>query len=180
MKATHLKISKLTRCGLFTAIICLCSWITVPTVVPFTLQTLGIYLSVGILGGKMGFCSVATYIALGMVGLPVFSNFQGGIGVLLGASGGYIWGFVVAVAMMWLLEKIFGRGLKVFVVSQIFATLICYFLGSVWYYFVYIHRSGSMGFAGVISTCVLPFILPDVAKIALSTVLTKKLRKTIF
>lgn len=99
MQYKHQKINKLTTCGLFTALICLCSWITLPTAVPVTLQTFGIFLSVGVLGGKNGFVSVVTYIMLGIVGLPVFAGFQGGAGVLLGASGGYTWGFLVAVGL---------------------------------------------------------------------------------
>lgn len=170
-------MQNLTLCGLFTAIICVCSWITVPTAVPFTLQTLGIFLSVGVLGARLGLCSLVTYILLGAVGLPVFSGFQGGAGVLLGATGGYIWGFAVAVAVMWLWEKLFGNSVKAFLVSQIIATLICYALGSVWFYVVYAKKVGDIGFAGIIFTCVLPFALPDMAKIILATILTKKIRK---
>lgn len=179
MRHSRSRALNLSLCGLFSAIICVCSWVTVPTAVPFTLQMLGIYLAVGVLGGKYGLCSVLVYIILGAVGLPVFSGFRGGAGVLLGATGGYIWGFVVDVIFMWLWEKLFGNSVKAFLISQIIATLICYALGSVWFYIVYAQKVGDVGFWGVVSTCVLPFLVPDVAKIVLATILTKKIRKIV-
>ncbi len=96
---------------------------------------------------------------------------------MLGATGGYIWGFAVAVAVMWLWEKLFGKSIKAFLVSQIIAIFVCYALGSAWFYVVYAKKVGDIGFAGIISTCVLPFVIPDMAKITLATILTKKIRK---
>ena len=69
--------------GVFAALMAVCSWIAVPTAVPFTLQTLGVFLAVGLLGGKLGTAAVVVYVLLGAFGLPVFANFSGGAGVLL-------------------------------------------------------------------------------------------------
>ena len=75
-----MKVKSLVHVAVMAALITLCAWITIPTVVPFTLQTFAIFLAVGILGGKLGSLSVLVYLLLGAVGLPVFSGFSGGIG----------------------------------------------------------------------------------------------------
>ena len=90
-------VSKLTYAAftaLTAAIIAVCAWITVPGPVPFTMQTFGVFLALRLLGGKRGSISVALYILLGAAGLPVFSGFKAGIGVLIGPTGGYILGFI--------------------------------------------------------------------------------------
>ena len=70
--------------ALFTVLIAVCAWISIPTLVPFTLQTFGIFLATAVLGGKRGSLAVAVYLLLGAVGVPVFANFTGGLGMLLG------------------------------------------------------------------------------------------------
>ena len=79
---------------LFTSIIIICSWITVPFTVPFTLQTFAIFLSLLILGGKRGIIAIVLYLLLGLIGLPVFSGFKGGLASLIGPTGGFLIGFV--------------------------------------------------------------------------------------
>lgn len=69
--------------AIFAVIIAVCSWISVPMVVPFTLQTFGVFCPVGLLGGKRGTLSVLIYVLLGAVGVPVFAGFSSGIGTLL-------------------------------------------------------------------------------------------------
>ena len=77
------------------ALMAVCSWIQIPTVVPFTLQTFAVFFAVYFLGGKKGTLAVFIYILLGMVGLPVFAGFKGGFGALFGMTGGYIMGFIL-------------------------------------------------------------------------------------
>ena len=69
--------------AVFTVLIAICSWISIPTAIPFTLQTFAVFLSVSVLGGKRGTMAVLLYVLLGAIGLPVFSGFTGGIGILL-------------------------------------------------------------------------------------------------
>ena len=76
--------------ALFAVLIAICSWISIPTSIPFTLQTFGIFVTVGVLGGKRGSFAVFIYLLLGAIGVPVFAGFSGGMGVLLGTTGGYI------------------------------------------------------------------------------------------
>lgn len=76
-------------------LIAICSWISIPTVVPFTMQTFAIFFVLSAFGGKRGTVAIIIYILLGVVGIPVFSQFTSGIGILLGSTGGYIVGFII-------------------------------------------------------------------------------------
>ena len=91
-------------CALFAALMAVCSWITIPYVVPFTMQTFGVFLALLLLGGKRGTICMAVYLLLGAVGLPVFSGFRGGVGALVGSTGGYLVGFIVSALLMWALS----------------------------------------------------------------------------
>ena len=95
--------------AMFAVLIAVCSWISVPATVPFTLQTFGVFVTVGVLGGKRGSLSVLVYLLLGMIGVPVFAGFSGGIGCLLGNTGGYIIGFLFSALVMWGMEMTFGK-----------------------------------------------------------------------
>ena len=102
---TTLSVRDMAYIAMFAVIMAVCSWISVPYVAPFTLQTFGVFLAVGVLGGKRGTLAVLVYILLGCVGLPVFAGFTGGIGILLGSTGGYIVGFVFLALVMWAMER---------------------------------------------------------------------------
>lgn len=154
---------------MFAALITICAWISVPVLdIAFTLQTLGIFLAFGLLGGKRGSAAVILYLLLGAAGMPVFSGFQGGIGTLLGVTGGYLWGFALAGPVYWLLER-FGK-LPAMIVCQ----LVCYLCGSLWF-----HLYAAGGLWLIIARCVLPFLLPDAIKIALACTLTHRLARHI-
>ena len=123
--------------AMFAIIIAICSWISVPATVPFTLQTFGVFVTVGVLGGKRGSLSVLVYLLLGVIGVPVFAGFSGGLGVLLGSTGGYIIGFLFSALIMWGMEILFGKSNVVLVVSMIVGLLVCYLFGTVWFMSVY-------------------------------------------
>ena len=166
-------ITMIAQCA---ALMAICSWISIPAAVPFTMQTFGVFLSVGLLGGKRGTTAVLIYILLGAVGLPVFSGFTGGIGHLFGATGGYIIGFVFSALVMWLIEHLHGRSIKTLVLSMIAGLVTCYVFGTVWFMAVYAKDSGSIGLITALTWCVFPYVIPDAAKIALAAVLTRRIR----
>lgn len=166
-------------CAMFAVLIAVCSWISIPATVPFTLQTFGIFVTVGILGGKRGSVSVLIYLLLGAVGIPVFAGFKGGIGALLGTTGGYIIGFLFSALIMWGMEVLLGKKLWVLAVSMVLGLLACYAFGTIWFMVVYARTSGAIGLMTALGWCVFPFILPDVIKIALALVLSKRLAKLI-
>ena len=94
MAASKSKTYDLVYIAVFAVLMAVCSWISVPTAVPFTLQTFAVFMAVGVLGGRRGTMAVALYIILGAVGVPVFAGMTGGIGILTGTTGGYIVGFL--------------------------------------------------------------------------------------
>lgn len=159
--------------GLFVAVIAVCSWISIPTVVPFTLQTFAVFATVALLGMERGTIAVIVYILLGMVGVPVFAGFKGGPGVLFGTTGGYIIGFVFSALIVGGMMKLLGKKVWVMAVSMLLGLLACYAFGTVWFMIVYARANEAIGVVTALSWCVFPFIIPDVCKIALAIALQK-------
>ena len=173
---TKLKTRDFALAAMFAAVMAVCSWISIPAAVPFTMQTFGVFLSVGLLGGKRGSLAITVFLLLGAIGLPVFSGFSGGLGYMLGATGGYIIGFLFSALVMWLIEAKFGRDIRVLTVSMVIGLLVCYAFGTAWFMIVYTKNTEAIGLATALSWCVIPYIIPDVIKIALAVMLTRKLR----
>lgn len=171
------KIYDMAYIGVFTVLITICSWISIPTVIPFTLQTFAVFLAVSILGGKRGTLAVVVYVLLGAIGVPVFAEFTGGIGIILGNTGGYIIGFIFSALVMWMIESLFGRKLWVQGIAMILGMSACYVVGTAWFMFVYMRDTGAVGLSTVLAWCVLPFIIPDAVKIALALTLSNILKK---
>jgi len=163
--------------GLFAVLIAVCAWISIPAAVPFTLQTFGVFMAVGVLGGKRGTLAVLAYILLGAVGAPVFAGFTGGIGILLGNTGGYIVGFFFSALVMWALEKIPGRGRAAHALAMLAGLAVCYLFGTVWFMVVYSRANGPVSAGTVLGWCVIPFIIPDLLKIALACILAPKIKR---
>ena len=163
--------------ALMAVIIAVCSWISIPTTVPFTLQTFGVFMAVGLLGGKKGTISVLVYILLGAVGVPVFAGFSSGIGVLFGTTGGYIVGFLLSGLVYWAMTAAFGEKLPIMIIAMVIGLLVCYAFGTAWFMIVYAKNTAPIGLLTALGWCVFPFIIPDCIKIALAVVLTKQLKK---
>lgn len=179
ISATKSKTYDMVYIGVFAVLIAICSWISIPTVVPFTLQTFAVFLAVGVLGGKRGSLAVLVYVLLGAIGIPVFSGFTGGMGILMGNTGGYIIGFIFSALLMWGMEKLFGRKTWVLALTMILGLVVCYAFGTVWFMVVYAGNAGAVGLMTVLGWCVFPFILPDLVKIALALVLSRRLSKVV-
>lgn len=174
------KTYDLVYIGVFAVLMAVCSWISIPTAVPFTLQTFGVFMAVGVLGGKKGTASVGLYLLLGVLGVPVFAGMTGGIGVLLGTTGGYISGFFFSALVMWAMEKLPGKRSVIQVISMIIGLLVCYTFGTLWFMMVYMKNQGAVGLMTVLGWCVIPFIIPDILKIVLAYGLSRKLKKYVF
>ena len=164
---------------MFSALIAVCSWISIPTAVPFTLQTFAVFCALCLLGGKRGFFSVLVYILLGAVGVPVFSGFKGGFGVLLGVTGGYIIGFLVLAAVYWCAEVIIGEHIAVKIASMILGLAFCYTFGTVWFVALYTKNVGDINFIGALQKCVFPFLIWDMIKLSAAVGITLALKKRI-
>ena len=160
-------------------IIVICSWITIPMVVPFTLQTFAIFFALIFLGGAYGTLSIAVYIILGAIGLPVFSGFKGGLTAITGPTGGYILGFVFSGLIFWLMTKLLGEKKVVIVISMITGLTICYLFGTLWFMHFYAGTDNAKTFGTVLSLCVIPFIIPDVCKLVLAYVMAGIVKKAV-
>lgn len=165
--------------AVFAVVMAICSWISIPATVPFTLQTFGVFLAVGVLGGKRGTLSILVYILLGAVGVPVFAGFSGGISSLFGNAGGYIIGFLVGALIMWGMEKVMGRKTWALAVQMVVGLIVCYAFGTAWFMIMYTRSAGPVGLVTVLGWCVFPFIIPDLIKIVVALGLTKSLKKVL-
>ena len=174
-RPNQLRTKDLCYIALMTVLICVCAWITIPGAVPFTLQTFAVFFSLLTLGGRRGLFAICVYLLMGAVGLPVFSGGVGGMGVLMGATGGYIMGFI--------LMGIVYRGMEDetsqirSVAALIIGLMVCYAFGTYWYLEVYAQSSGSIGIGSALMACVVPFLLPDALKLALAVTLSKRMKK---
>lgn len=171
----RMKTLDMAYIAVFAGVMAICSWISIPATVPFTLQTFGVFLAVGVLGGKRGTLSVLIYILLGAIGLPVFAGFSGGVGSLIGTTGGYIIGFLFSALVMWGMEAALGKKLWVRALSMVLGLAVCYAFGTAWFMVVYARSTGAVGLGTVLGWCVIPFIIPDIVKIALALLLCKRL-----
>ena len=165
--------------AMFACFIAICSWICIPTTPPFTMQTFGIFVTVGVLGGRRGSLAVFIYLLLGGIGIPVFSGFTGGLGILLGNNGGYIVGFLLATLIMWGMEILLGQKKWVYFLSMLLGLFICYIFGTFWFMTIYAKNSGEIGLLTALGWCVFPFVVPDLVKITLAIFFCKKIRKMI-
>lgn len=187
------KTTALVLCGVFAALMAICSFITIPlgfTPIPVNLATLGVFLTGGILGKKYGSISLIVYILLGAIGVPVFAGFKGGLGVLAGPTGGYIIGYLAAAFLTGLLIEIVfhktaasgqnadtGRarsgGLRFAgsILAMIAGLGACYALGTAWFMI-----STGTGLGAAMISCVIPFLPGDAVKILAASLLVLKLR----
>lgn len=175
-KKTNSKITDMVYIGLSAAIIAVCSWISIPLTVPITLQTMGVVLISGLFGAKRGTLSTLLYILIGAIGVPVFSGFKSGFGVLLGSTGGYIIGFIFTALIVGIVSDKTNK-LWALILSMVVGILVCYTFGTAWFAVVYAKTNEPASLATILGWCVIPFLIPDAVKIALAAVLTNRLKK---
>ncbi len=155
--------------AMMAVILCVCSWLTIPFTVPFTMQTFAVYCALLLLGGRRGLLAIGLYILLGLVGLPVFSGFRGGPGHLLGLTGGYIIGFLFTGLGYLLMEsKLRSLGFLPRIVLLALDLLPCYLVGTLWFTAVSRLHGSEIGFFSALGLCVVPYILPDLLKVVLA------------
>ena len=172
------KTKVLVRIALLASATAICSQIMLPlpfTSVPINLALLPVFLSGLLLGPVNSSVCMMIYLSLGLVGLPVFSGFRGGPGVLLGPTGGYLIGYVFCAVITGLLaEKARHRSWGV-ILGMIAGLGICYLFGSGWFMFL-THRP----LLDTLFLCVIPFIPGDAFKIIAAAFLSHRLRSLLF
>lgn len=171
------KVRDLCCIALMAALMAVCAWITIPTGgIQFTMQTFAIFAALLLLGGRRGTLALLLYLCMGLIGLPVFSGFNAGPGVLLGATGGYLLGFLLADLLYWLITAKLGERLAVQIPVLLLGMVSYYAFGTVWFLKVYTGGGSAATLTGALGMCVVPFILPDLVKIFLALVLAKRIR----
>ena len=186
MKSGNGKVRTLCYIALFTAVICVVSQlpgIPLPGGVPMTLQTLIIPLAGIVIGAFPGTIATIIYLLLGVIGVPVFSGFSSGLGVLLGATGGFLISFPLMPLAAGLGEQL-GRksGSKVTKFVLLYLGLIVgaalnYLVGTLWFAGVYLGSVSGANMATAFTACVLPFIPTAILKIILCGVIGLEIRR---
>lgn len=174
-KKKKFKTLDLVYVALGAALISVCSWISIPAAVPFTMQTFAVFFVLSALGGKRGTIAIMVYVFLGAVGVPVFAHFTSGIGVLLGNTGGYIVGFILTGIIYWLSVHFTGKKLWAEILALLVGLAVCYVFGTVWFMTVYVQTNGPVSLAMVLTWCVIPFIIPDLIKLGMALALARRL-----
>ena len=174
-----MKTQDLVKCALFTAVICISAYICVPlpfTPVPITLQTAAVMLCAVLLGGRRGAAAVVLYVILGAIGLPVFSGGKGGIGVLAGATGGYIWGFIPAAYITGKIAEVLSiKRFKAYLAVMALGIVIIYIAGTMQY-----SITANISFTAALASAVTPFVFADAVKIAAAALIAGRLKCVYF
>lgn len=176
MSTSKFRTQEIVYCATFSSLMAACSWISIPTTVPFTMQTFAVFLTLMMLGGKLGSYAVVTYLLLGAVGVPVFAGMTGGLGVLFGMTGGYLLGFM-AISFLYFLAVKNPMEKPVFDLTILVVGLfLCYMLGTIQFVMIYSQNVADIGVLSVLSMCVFPYIIPDLIKMGIAFALAKRLR----
>ena len=165
--------------GLTIAIMAVSAWVTVPLgPVPFTLQMFAITFAVVVLSPKESIAAIYGYVLLGAVGVPVFSGMRGGIGVLAGPTGGFLWGYLIGVPLaallLWAARRRFKRTFGFEVLAGVVFTLCAYACGCLQYMLL-----TGVSLQAAILTSVAPFIVVDVLKILAAVVCARAVRAAV-
>lgn len=163
---------RLTEIALLTALLCLCAPYSFPVgPIPITLATFAVYLIGALLPPAFAVQSVGVYLLLGLCGVPVFSGFRSGAGVLLGATGGYLIAYLPAAFLAAFLLHRPHPKLWQYPVAMLAATVVIYGFGTAWY----ILTTGTPLLPALLA-CVVPFLPGDAIKIAAASVVAPTVR----
>lgn len=169
-----LTVRELTMISLFTALICVSSYIKIdmPIGVPLTAQTLAVMLAGSILSPRQAAFSLLTYLLLGIIGAPVFAGGYAGLSIIFGKSGGYLLGFLLGAVTIALLKGQNNSITRLGVANIIGGILVVNALGVLW-----LSAMTGMSLSSALIAGVLPYIPGDLLKAAIATVMGVKLNK---
>lgn len=160
-KTKKITTYQLAVTGLMTALTCILGPMSLAlpfTPVPISLTNFVVFLSVWLLGWRLGTVSYLIYLLLGLAGLPVFSGFTGGAGKLLGPTGGYLIGFIfLAILMGIVFERSENRLVRL--AGMVLGMIVAYLFGTAW-----LAYQSSMSLLAALVSAVYPFIPGDLVK----------------
>ena len=157
-------VKDMTVIALVTAVICIIAPFSIPIAIspiPITLALFALFLAGIILGKWKGVVCTVIYLLLGMVGLPVFNGFSGGVQKLVGPTGGYLIGYLFLVFFTGLFVEKFPNKI-----------IVCYAFGTVWFVLQY-----KVGFLEALTMCVFPYIPMDLVKLVAAVIIGSQVRK---
>lgn len=168
-------VSALTAAAMMAAVLCVLGPLSVPVgPVPIAMANFAVSLAAWLLGPRYGALSVAVYLLLGGVGVPVFAGYSAGAAVLFGPTGGYLIGYLAqALLGGWAVERSGGRAVWS-VLGLAAGVAVCYAFGTGWFM---VQMGCSPAYA--LTVCVLPFVPFDLVKIGLASVLGRLLRRSL-
>lgn len=170
----RLNTKELVVSSLFSSITAILAQISIPLLeISFTMQIFAASLCGLVLGKRLGFISQIIYILLGTIGLPVFTHFRGGIGMLLGPTGGFILSFPMIAFVVGYFSEKFKSTLGI-MFGMISSLLISYTIGALQFCLV-----TNSNFIKGLTVCVLPFIIVDIIKLSLAMLVGKSISKRI-
>ena len=186
--STILSTFDIVICAMIAALMFVGAQISLPIgPVPFTLQTFMLFTMMIAFGGKRTSIGVAVYLLIGAIGAPVFAGFKGGIDSLLGPTGGFLIGFLVASLAFILLDfllallrkKLSTKKAKYiyYAILILICDVVMYVFGLAWFIKVYSAANGSEGiFMNALKWCLIPFIIPDLVKIVFAIIVGTTLK----
>ena len=171
-----INIHQMILVSLFAALTVAGAFVSIPIgLVPISLQNLFTFLSGMVLGSRLGTFSQLIYILLGVVGLPVFSGFRGGLGVLLGPTGGFLTGFVISACIIGkLIEKIDDARIWSYFVIGLLGIIIIYACGVTQLLIV-----TEIGFKEAVIVGVVPFLPGDLLKLIIASFLAVRIKSVV-
>ena len=171
-KNVRTNIREMSLIAVMAAVICVLGPLSVPIgVIPISFTNLAVYLAIYVLGCKPGTLSYVVYLLIGLVGVPVFSGFTGGIGKLFGPTGGYLIGFLfMAVICGWFIDR-FDCKLALSFFGMVLGTIVCYIFGTAW-----LAYQAGMTFYAALAAGVLPFLVGDLVKMAIAVIVGPQVR----
>ncbi|MDO4287258.1 MAG: biotin transporter BioY [Eubacteriales bacterium] len=166
-------VREMALVALMAAVTCIMGPLSVPIgIVPISLTNLAVYLAIYVLGCKRGTLSYVVYLLIGLVGVPVFSGFTGGVGKLFGPTGGYLIGFIfMALLCGWFIDTFDCKLIPSFI-GMVLGTIVCYAFGTAW-----LAYQASMSFYAAMAAGVLPFIPGDLAKMIIAAIIGPQVRR---
>ena len=169
------KVYPLAMTAVMAAVMCVLGPMSIPIgPVPISFTNLAIYISLYLLGWKRGTLSYLVYMLIGMVGMPVFSGFQGGLAKLAGPTGGYLVGFWLMILIGGLIMEACKRNSWLTMLGMAVGVAADYALGTAWFVF-----QTESTLAHALDVCVYPFIPFDLAKIVIAVLFGKLVWKAL-
>lgn len=177
LRQSKITVNELIICSLFAALIAIGAFIKVPIpAVPFTLQFLFTNLAGLLLGKRLAAITIGVYIAIGLLGLPVFTS-GGGIGYITQPTFGYIIGFLMGSFVAgYIVQKLKTSVIKTFLIAGFANLIVVYIIGMVYYYFIANYYIGSpIGIGALIWYCFILAVPGDIVLCFISAVFGKRL-----